>query len=374
MNKKLLFKVHMPKTIDKPLLEVLHSGFIGQGEKVDEFEDKLGKYFGNKKVLTLNSGTSGIHLALRLADVGYGDEVISTPMTCTATNMPILAAGAKIVWADIDPVTGLIDPNDIEKKITSKTKAIMMVHFGGIPCDIDAINVIAKKYKLKTIEDGAHALGAEYKNKKIGNHSDFIMFSLQAIKHITTVDGGLLLCKEQSDYERGKLLRWYGIDRDEKRKEFRCEEDIIEYGYKFHMNDICATIGIEQLKCIDDIVSKHIDNQKYYDQTLNNVRGITIIKKPNISMSSSWLYTLHVQRRDLFCQWMDNQGVMTSRVHERNDKHTAFNDSLCNLEGVDVFNQTQVSIPVGWWIVKEDRKFISDKVKQFSELYLSDFS
>ena len=238
MEQKVLFKVHMPKSVDKPLLEVLHSGFIGQGKKVDEFEEKLGQYFGNKKVLTLNSGTSGLHLALRLANVGHGDEVITTAMTCTATNMPILAAGAKIVWADVNPITGLIDPQAIEEKITSKTKAIMMVHFGGIPCDIDAINAIAKKYNLKTIEDGAHAIGAEYKGSKIGNHSDFIMFSLQAIKHFTTVDGGLLLCKDQSDYERGKLLRWYGIDRDEKRKEFRCEEDIIEYGYKYHMNDI----------------------------------------------------------------------------------------------------------------------------------------
>jgi dTDP-4-amino-4,6-dideoxygalactose transaminase len=248
----------------------------------------------------------------------------------------------------------------------------MMVHFGGIPCDIDAINAIAKKYNLKTIEDGAHAIGAEYKGSKIGNHSDFIMFSLQAIKHFTTVDGGLLLCKDQSDYERGKLLRWYGIDRDEKRKEFRCEEDIIEYGYKYHMNDISATIGIEQLKHIDGIVSKHIDNQEYYDHTLQNIKGVAVIKKPNASKSSSWLYTLHIDKRDLFSVWMSEQGVMTSRVHERNDKHTAFDDSLCELPGVDAFNATQVSIPVGWWITKKDREYIANKIQEFSNLYLLD--
>jgi perosamine synthetase len=372
MEQKVLFKVHMPKSVDKPLLEVLHSGFIGQGKKVDEFEEKLGHYFGNKKVLTLNSGTSGLHLALRLANVGHGDEVITTAMTCTATNMPILAAGAKIVWADVNPITGLIDPQAIEEKITSKTKAIIMVHFGGIPCDIDAINAIAKKHNLKTIEDGAHAIGAEYKSSKIGNHSDFIMFSLQAIKHFTTVDGGLLLCKDQSDYERGKLLRWYGIDRDEKRKEFRCEEDIVEYGYKYHMNDISATIGIEQLKYIDEIVSKHIENQEYYDRTLQNIKGVAVIKKPNVSKSSSWLYTLHIDKRDLFSVWMSEQGVMTSRVHERNDKHTAFDDSLCELPGVDAFNATQVSIPVGWWITKQDREYIANKIQEFSNLYLLD--
>lgn len=370
MDQKVLFKVHMPKSVDKPLLEVLHSGFIGQGKKVDEFEEKLSQYFGNDKVLTLNSGTSGLQLALRLANVGYGDEVITTAMTCTATNMPILAAGAKIVWADVNPVTGLIDPQAIEAKITSKTKAIIMVHFGGIPCDIEAINAIAKKYRIKTIEDGAHAMGSEYKNQKIGNHSDFVMFSLQAIKHITTVDGGLLLCQDQEDYKRGKLLRWYGIDRDEKRKEFRCEENITEYGYKFHMNDICATVGIEQLKHVDEIVEGHIANQQYYDQALSDVRGVRIIEKPEVSKSASWLYTLHIEKRDLFSAWMSEQGVMTSRVHERNDKHSAFAESVCDLPGVDAFNATQVSIPVGWWISKEDREYIVDKVREFSSLYL----
>jgi len=360
----------MPKSVDKPLLEVLHSGFIGQGKKVDEFEEQLAQYFGNDKVLTLNSGTSGLHLALRLANVGHGDEVITTAMTCTATNMPILAAGAKIVWADVDPETGLISPESIKAKITNKTKAIVMVHFGGIPCDIESINQIAKQHNIKTIEDGAHAMGSEYQGKKIGNHSDFVMFSLQAIKHITTVDGGLLLCKDQKDYERGKLLRWYGIDRDAKRKEFRCEENVLEYGYKFHMNDICATIGIEQLKHVDEIVDGHIDNQQYYDQVLQGVKGVKLIDKPQNAKSSSWLYTLHIEKRDLFSTWMSEQGVMTSRVHERNDKHTAFAESLCELPGVDVFNATQVSIPVGWWISTSDREYIVNKIKEFSGQYL----
>jgi len=136
------------------------------------------------------------------------------------------------------------------------------------------------------------------------------------------------------------------------------------------MNDISATIGIEQLKYIDEIVSKHIDNQEYYDCTLQNIKGVTVIKKPDVSRSSSWLYTLHIDKRDLFSVWMSEQGVMTSRVHERNDKHTAFSDSLCELPGVDAFNASQVSIPVGWWITREDREYIASKVQEFSDLYL----
>jgi len=370
MEEKVLFKVHMPKSVDEPLLEVLHSGFIGQGKKVDEFEQQLGGYFGNRRVLTLNSGTSGLQLALRLAGVEHGDEVITTAMTCTATNMPILAAGARIVWADVDPVTGLIDPDDIERKITDKTKAIIMVHFGGIPCEVERINAIAQKHGLKTIEDAAHALGAEFGGEKIGNHSDFVMFSLQAIKHITTVDGGLLLCRDEADCQRGKLLRWYGIDREQKRKDFRCEEDVMEYGYKFHMNDIAATIGIEQLKCVDDIVSGHVENQRYYDEVLCDVPGVGLIPKPSYGKSSSWLYTMHIEKRDHFIEWMKANKVMASRVHERNDKHTAFMASMAKLPGLERFNATQVSIPVGWWITEEDRSYIVEKIGEFSSSQL----
>ena len=245
-----------------------------------------------------------------------------------------------------------------------------MVHFGGIPCDIDSINIIAKKYNIKTIEDGAHAMGSEYHGKKIGNHSDFVVFSLQAIKHITTIDGGLLFCKNKDDYERGKLLRWYGISRDEKRKDFRCEENIAEYGYKFHMNDICATVGIEQLRHVDDIVNRHVANQLYYDQSLININGVKIIKKSEFSKSSSWIYTLHIEKRDLFITWMNDQGIISSKVHERNDKHTAFSESMCKLPGLDLFSATQVSIPVGWWIAKSDREYIVQKIKEFSKIML----
>lgn len=360
-----LFKVHMPQSVKEPLLETLFSGFIGQGPRVEEFEENLRHYFKNNNVLTVNAGTSALQLALRLANVGPGDEVISTPMTCTASNMPILAAGAKIVWADVDPVSGLISVDSIKEKITLKTKAIIMVHFGGIPCDIDAINDLAKAHGIKTIEDAAHAFGSEYKGQKIANHSDFVMFSLQAIKHITTVDGGLLFCKSKEDCARGKLLRWYGIDRDSPRKDFRCEENIIEYGYKFHMNDICAVIGIEQMKYVDELIGKHVRNARKYDEVLVDQLNISLIPKNNDSISSSWLYTMHVENRDHFMSYMSANGVATSKVHERNDLHDAFSDSLADLPGVTQFCETQISVPVGWWLEDADTDYIVNLIKSY---------
>lgn len=361
-----LFKVHMPQSVKTPLLDTLFSGFIGQGPKVEEFEECLGEYFDNNNVITVNSGTSSLQLALRLANVGSGDEVISTPMTCTATNMPILAAGAKIVWADVDPVSGLISTESIKSKITDNTKAIIMVHFGGIPCDIEGINSLAKEHGIKTIEDGAHAFGSTYNGKKIGNHSDYVMFSLQAIKHITTVDGGLLFCKSKTDYQRARLLRWYGIDRDTPRKDFRCEENIIEYGYKFHMNDIAAVIGIEQLKYVDDLVKKHINNANFYDRKFTNIDHIKLIPRSDNAVSSSWLYTIHIDTRDDFMQYMQNNGIQSSKVHERNDKHDAFSESYTNnLKGVDKFCETQVSIPVGWWLTMDELDYIAKTVIEY---------
>ena len=163
----------MPKDVDKPLLQVLHSGYIGQGAQVEMFESKLAKFLDTPNVLTVNSGTSALQLALRLANIGEGDEVISTPMTCSATNEPILATGAEIVWADVFPQNGLLNPSSVEEKITNKTKAIMCVDWGGTVCDLDRLMKIAKNNNLKLIEDAAHGFGARYKGKKVGSIADF---------------------------------------------------------------------------------------------------------------------------------------------------------------------------------------------------------
>ncbi|MHC5199185.1 MAG: DegT/DnrJ/EryC1/StrS family aminotransferase [Planctomycetota bacterium] len=360
-----LFKVFMPESILKPLNEVLMSGYIGEGPRVKEFEKQLAPWFGNPNVLALNSGTSALQLALRLSGVGFGDEVISTAMTCTATNEPIMAMGAKIVWADIDPWTGNIDPADVEKKITPKTKAIMCVHWGGYPCELEELNAISQKHGLKVIEDAAHAFGGEYHGTPIGSHSDFSCFSFQAIKHMTTVDGGALTCRSSADCERGRLLRWYGIDRNSNRKDFRCEEDILEYGYKFHMNDVTATMGLEQLKFVGDTVAKHRANAAAYHQAFDGLEWIKTLRHDAQHNGAYWLYTLRVKEPRTFMAYMEEKNIVTSAVHARNDTHTMFKDFRANLPGVDEFVSEQVSIPVGWWLTEQERDYIIEAVRQY---------
>jgi len=389
-----LFKVFMSPTAKEKVGEVLDSGYIGQGPKVDEFEKQLGEYFGNEKVVTVNAGTSALHLALHLLKkpkenwlkneyehiafsnqnwpgIQEGDEVLATALTCTASNWPILANGLKIKWVDIDPTTLNMDLDDLKRKMTPKTKVIMGVHWGGYPLDLDKIKHIQNEFKQEhgwaptLIEDGAHSIGTKYKDEYLGNHGNFVMNSLQAIKHITAVDGGILYCPHDELYERAKLLRWYGIDRNpEGRTDFRCEADIEEWGFKFHMNDVCAAIGMENFKSIDTIVDRHKSNAKYYDENLKNVKGVTLLKREEGFESAFWIYTMLVDDRPSFYNHMKDCNITVSQVHERNDKHTCVSEFKSELPNLDKTIGKVVSIPVGWWITDEEREYIVESIKK----------
>lgn len=367
-----LFKVYMAKEVDKPLLDVIHSGWIGEGPKVEEFEHNLKNYFGNPYLSTVNNGTSALHLAYHMSlypdcpktsHLDMDSEIITTAITCTATNTPIINNGAKIVWADVDPLTGNIDPKDIERKITKKTKAIAMVHWGGNPCLIDEINAIAKAYNIKTVEDAAHGIGMMYKGKPVGNASDYTCISLQAIKSITSVDGGILMMRDKKAFERAMLLRWYGIDRTRREGvDLRCEIDVEEAGYKFHMNDVCALIGNANFAHLEEIVSRHRANAAYYDEVFSDCEEITIAPENPDGKSSYWLYTLHVKNRDEVMRKLNEAGIMSSKVHARNDTHSMFNEYRTELPNAEKFNQSHLCIPVGWWVSDEDREYIADTV------------
>lgn len=386
-----LFRVFMSPNAAPEVTKVLNSGYIGQGPKVEEFENDLKKLFNHDYISTLNSGTSALHLALRLLKkpntnqiiyhgvASYnsvwpgledGDEVLATPMTCTASNWPILANNLKIKWVDIDPTTLNMDLDDLARKITPKTKVIMLVHWGGYPNDLDKIKKIQQDsltrfgFKPAVIEDGAHSFGSRYKGKMIGSHGNLTMFSLQAIKHITSIDGGLLLSPHKELHRRSKLLRWYGIDRDGDRKDFRCEADVEEWGYKFHMNDVCATVGIENLKHFKEIIGKHRDNALFYDKELADVPGVSLLKREEGHDSAFWIYSMLVENRDGFYRWMEECGISVSQVHERNDKHTCVQEFRTALPALDKTIGKIVSIPVGWWITPEEREYIVECIKK----------
>lgn len=387
-----LFKVYMSNNAAAAASKVINSGFIGQGPVVDEFELNLKHFFNNDYVATVNSATSAEHLALHLLKkpmvsravfhgvasydsvwpgLDDGDEVLATPLTCTATNFPILANNLKIKWVDIDPETMNMDLDDLARKINVKTKVIFLVHWGGYPVDLDRIREIqqtAKQlygFKPAVIEDCAHALGSKFNGKQIGTHGNINTFSFQAIKHLTTGDGGALLLPHKELYARAKLLRWYGIDRESDRKDFRCEADIPEWGFKFHMNDIAASIGIENLKEVEEnVIAKHKENAAYYDNALKNIPGITLLKRDPRMESSYWIYSILVERKDDFAKHMKDCGIATSQVHERNDIHTCLSEFRVHLPNLDKIKPKLSSIPVGWWVTEEDREYIVECIKK----------
>ena len=386
-----LFKVFMSENAIEKVNQVLRSGFIGQGAVVDEFEKYLSNFFRHDKILTLNSATSAEHLALHLLKkptksyvhidghtsfqsswpgIEPWDEILSTALTCTATNWPILANNFKIKWVDIDPETLNMDLDDLARKITAKTKAIFIVHWGGYPVDLDKLTEIQNQanvcfgFRPAIIEDCAHAIGSKYKNKYIGTHGNICTFSLQAIKHITSGDGGLLFLPYQELYNRGKLLRWYGIEREGNRKDFRCESDISEFGFKFHMNDINASLGLENFKHLNQIIDSHKSNATFYDSELKDTDGITLLKRHDDRESSFWIYSILVERRQDFQKYMSEKGIATSQVHERNDIHSCTRDYKTLLPTLDKTISKVSSIPVGWWVTDEDRQYIVDCIKK----------
>lgn len=394
MNQDLipLFKVYMSEKASENASKVINSGFIGQGPVVEQFEEALRNKFRAEHIVTTNSATAAEHLAIRMllnpdtnscnynGVVGWeqywpgiqeGDEALCTALTCTATNWPVLANNINIKWVDVDSNNLGMDLDDLERKLSPTTKIIYLVHWGGYPVDLDRVKKIQDKcqqlygFKPAVIEDCAHAFGSNYKGKPIGTHGNFATFSFQAIKHLTSVDGGMLICPHEKLYKRAKLLRWYGIDRDDNRKDFRCEADIPEWGYKFHMNDVNASIGLTNLKEVNkNVIAKHKANAHYYNEQLKDVNGVTLLENKEGHDSAYWIYTIKVKRQEDFMAAMKSKGIMVSRVHERNDKHSCVKDYRSSLPNLDKVVKEMICIPVGWWVTKEQRQYIVNCIKE----------
>jgi perosamine synthetase len=356
-----LFKVFLPprEELMPALEEILYSGQISEGPPVKSFEDEFGRAFAAPNCISFYSGTAALHAALLIAGVQPGDEVISTPVTAEPTNMAICHAGARIVWADVDPRNGNLDPESVQARVTPRTRAIMAVHYGGIPVSLQRLTEVAAVAGVPVIEDAAHALGARYGGRPIGHDSAFTMFSLQAIKHMTTVDGGMLACRRPEDAQRGRLIRWFGIDREKS----RTDVDVPIVGYKYHMNNVTATIGRVQLRHIGAVLDRHVANGRFFDQALSDVAGLTTCRWDAEAEPSYWFYTVLVDRPQDFIRRLQEQGIAASQVHKRNDRHSVFAASRAELPGVDAFYARMVHIPCGWWVGDEDRARMVDVIR-----------
>jgi dTDP-4-amino-4,6-dideoxygalactose transaminase len=350
-----LFRVLMSPDAPKAAAEVLMSGYVAQGPKVDEFEAALERVLG-RTVVTVNSGTSALELALHLAGVRHGSEVLVSPMTCAATVCAIVSRGGRPVWVDVDPRTGLIDPEDITGKITPRTWAIVAIDWGGQLCDYRRLREVARGIPI--VQDAAHR-GPVHLTE---NQGDYGCYSTQAIKFVNTGDGGFVV-PPPSELNRARRLRWFGLDR-KSTKDFRFEQDIPAPGFKAHLNDLCASIGLANLALAIFAVDVHRRNAEFYHGAFAHLlSGEAPVTPPRPDPTGSWwLYTLLVDDRPGFIQYMAERGIETSPVHARNDRHSGFHYPNGPLPGLDAFASREVAIPVGWWCSEEDVKTVADAV------------
>ena len=345
---------------------VIETTWLSEGSKVANFENQLFQKLGIINPVAVNSGTSALHLAMVLAGIKEGDEVICPAQTFVASSLVIIQQGAKPVFADIKYNTGNIDPESIRQKITQKTKAILAVHWGGMPCDMDEIHQIAKLHNLTVIEDAAHAPGATYKRNFIGSISDYTCFSFQAIKHITTGDGGAIACKSEEKRREAVIKRWFGIDRENSKPSILGERqyDINSLGFKYHLNDYGAALGLSNISNISERLLWLREKAKYYRQELQNIPGIVLWDCSEDRESAWWLFGFHVENRNSFIQAMADRGIVTSVVHQGIDTNSIFGRKDETLINQRRFDLSQIHIPLHNGLSEEQIMYIMESIKK----------
>ena len=344
----------------KALEDVLYGGMIGEGEEVYRFESEFAQTFRLPRGLATSSGTGALHIALMLADIAPGDEVVTTSMTAEPTNTVIMQCGAKPVFADVDSQTGNLDPTSVEALVTPRTRAIVVVHYAGFPANLRALRGIADQFDIPLIEDCAHALGASYDQNGIGTMGDYAIFSFQAIKHMTTVDGGILTMRDSSKAVRARKLRWFGMAKGVP----RTEVDIAEVGYKYNMNNVAAVIGLTQLETIKSCIDKHIENGRFYDEAIAAIPGLEVTRIDPGCEPSYWLFTILSENSEAVERCLAEIGVSASKLHRPNHYHSIFAPMRRLMPGLDTYYRRLTHIPCGWWVSQEDRERIVDALRK----------
>lgn len=345
-----LFKPYMPELPE--LNEILYSGKLASGEYTNKFEDSLKNYFQTPYVVVTNSFSLAISVTVTTLGLEFGDEIIASPMGCLASSQPYLAAGMKVKWCDIDPQRGTLSPDAVRKAISSKTKAIIHNHFCGYPGYIDEINAIGKEYSIPVIDDGIECFGSEYKGKKVGCcGTDATVFSLTAVRLPNTIDGGVIVFKDEEHYKKALRIRDCGIDRSifrDELGEISAACDISEIGYSATMSNVNAYIGLQQMSRIDELFSLQRENARKWNDKLCEYKNIQPIRAED-TLPNYWVFGLRVDQKRECIQKFREKGFYASGVHINNNVYSAFGEKV-ELPGVSDFYNHFLAIPCGWWM------------------------
>jgi perosamine synthetase len=360
------FNTYVAKDASKIVGDLIDSTMLSEGKVTAQFEAKLIDTFGFKNIVTLNSGTSALHLALDLCGIQEDDEVIIPAQTFVATGLAVLYCKAQPIFADINYEDGNISLDSIKQKITAKTKAIICVHWGGNPCHMTELKAICKTNNLFLIEDAAHALGATYQEQVVGNISDITCFSFQAIKHLTTGDGGAITVNNDLLYEKALRKKWFGIDRKNAALSELGERqyNLNEIGYKYHLNNYASALGLANIAHYNERLLARQAIAKYYSEQLNGISGAQLFKSWIDRKSAWWLFGMHVEKRLDFIRCLAENGIPASVVHQRIDRNDILGGVDFSLENQTKFDETQIHIPIHDAINIEIAEFICDTIKK----------
>ncbi|MFC1571223.1 DegT/DnrJ/EryC1/StrS family aminotransferase [Candidatus Margulisiibacteriota bacterium] len=364
-----VFKPCLGKEELAAIKDAMESGWIGLGPKTKEFEEKFAKYIGVKYAVATNSGTAALHLALKVMGV-EGREVITTPLTFISTNHAILYNNGFPVFADICPDTLNINPKEIENLITRKTAAIVVVHYGGHSCDMEPIMKLAKANNLAVIEDVAHGCGGEYKGKKLGSIGNIACFSFHAVKNLTTGEGGMITTNDPEIHKRLMKLRWLGISKDtwsreEKDKKYSWQYDVEEIGYKYHMHDIAAAIGVVQLKKLDEMNERRRQIAEKYDAGLSDLEWLEIPTVQNYAKSARHNYVIKVENRDELNIYLQDKEISTGVHYIPNSRYKMYQNCKANTPVCERIWKKLLTLPLYPDLKNREIDVIINEVRSF---------
>jgi perosamine synthetase len=348
-----IYKPYMPDNIITEINEILYSGQLGYGKYGKIFENKLQNFIGCDYILSVSSYNTAMLIILSALGLKENDEIIASPVSCLASNQPFAIKGLNVIWADVNPRTGSLCPDDVRSKITKKTKAVFHNHFCGYLGEIDLINSIGKEFGIPVIDDGIEAFASQYKGNRLGNvGTDVTVFSFQTVRLPNTIDGGAIVFKNKELYDKALLIRDYGIDRSKFRTiegEINPDCDITLEGYAGLMSELNSHIGIKQMDDIENLLNIQKSNAAIWNAKLEDVKNITSLKLTADSVPNYWVYGTLCKNKSQAIQNFKKNGFYATGVHVNNNIYSVF-DNKCFLKGVNEFMNQFVAIPSGWWV------------------------
>lgn len=362
-----LFHGAVSPAAEQAALAVLRSGQIASGPKVAEFEVAFGELIGRPHVVSTSDMSSALTLALHLAGVGPGDEVLTLAFSCLSSNSPIARLGAKAIWVDIDPATASMSVEDVRRAITPRCKALMLYHVAGYPGPASEIKALCRQHGIAVVEDCNNALGACIGAQAVGHMGDYAVYSFYPNRQLNAIEGGALVCPNEASAQRARRLRRFGIDAASFRDslgEINADSDVSELGWSASFSQLNAAVGLAHLPDLAEQRHHTKTNAELLRDAVRGLPGLKVVKALAGTEPANWGFLVLVEQRDALLARLKGQEIFTSRLHHRNDTYSGFETKSRPLPGTDALMARVLALPCGWWLDEVDMRRLASALKQ----------